>query len=320
MAAQTRRIIVTVADDSCNPLANSAVTLMGGNTPQALATDESGRCTFSDLPPGTYRLVVVREGFNAKAISVTLTDTADAQVKVTMKVVEEETAGGRSKIFQILTVVQYVFLGILAAALAYPLYRVFGYASLDLKDIDNARGMITFVVSFGTIAIALILVMSAAFLSGSKDLDRRFAFGKDVFTVLVGVLGTIVGFYYGQSAATGGQTRPGQTLQISAAQLNNPTPNLGTEITLTATITGGTAPYKYTVTFDPANAIQNPPTFPADSADGNINQKFTLSSERDLGGKPVTYKITAEDSKGVTGLYDEGNFTPAAAASPPPGP
>lgn len=53
-------------------------------------------------------------------------------------------------------------------------------------------------------AIGLFLVVGAAFMSGSKDLEKRFAFGKDVFTVLVGVLGTVMGFYYGQTAAGAG--------------------------------------------------------------------------------------------------------------------
>jgi hypothetical protein len=59
-------------------------------------------------------------------------------------------------------------------------------------------------------------------MSGSKDLEKRFAFGKDVFTVLIGVLGTVMGFYYGQTTAGGAganannQGQTAQTLQISA--------------------------------------------------------------------------------------------------------
>lgn len=67
-------------------------------------------------------------------------------------------------------------------------------------------------------------------MSGSKDLEKRLAFGKDVFTVLMGVLGTVMGFYYGQTGrnvnANANQAQTAQTLQISAPQVNPAAPKL----------------------------------------------------------------------------------------------
>ena len=313
MAAQFKNLIVNVFNDSSEPLANAAVTLMGTGTPQVLQTAANGQCTFSTLPPGNYKLMIAREGFNTRATSVTHTDTAETSVKVIMKVVDEESAGGKSRIFQILTVVQYLLLGLLAVGFAWAISKGFTDKNLDLSNKEAARGMITYVVSVVTVAIGLILVMSAAFLSGSKDLEKRFAFGKDVFTVLVGVLGTVMGFYYGQTAAAGGAANTqgqGQTIQVAAAKVNPAAPKINTEFTLTGNITGGATPYKYTVTFKNKDAITSQPAVDVVSNDGSINQKFTLANTPALADQPLGYTIDITDKNGVKGNF-EGTFTPS---------
>jgi len=115
-------IIVTVVDESGDPLADAAVTVTGGNTPQVLATDANGQCTFPNMPAGQYRLLVVREGFNTRAASVPLTDAADATVRVELKVVEE--AAKKSKFFTFLTGFQYLALAALAVPFVMLLYTV----------------------------------------------------------------------------------------------------------------------------------------------------------------------------------------------------
>ena len=312
-------IIVTVVDDSGDPLANAAVTLTGGNTPQVLATEANGQCTFPNLPPGQYRLLVVREGFNTRAASVTLTDAADATVKVEMKVVEEEAAK-KSRFFTFLTGFQYLALAGLAVPFVVLLYTVLSKDNLDLSQTASARGMITFVVSVITVGIGLFLVLGSAFISGSKDLDKRFAFGKDVFTILVGVLGTVMGFYYGQAAAggannntntnTNNQQQAAQTLQISVPQANPAAPKVNTDFTVTATVSGGEGPFIYTVTFDNPSAITNPAVdVTSDSA--NISRKFTLANTPALAGQQIGYTIKATDKNKKTGSV-KGTFTPTS--------
>lgn len=61
-----------------------------------------------------------------------------------------------------------------------------------------ARGLITFLVAIITVAIAIILTLSAV-LSDSTDYKERFALGKEILTIFIGVLGTIVGFYFGSA-------------------------------------------------------------------------------------------------------------------------
>ncbi|MEO9875133.1 MAG: hypothetical protein ABJM26_20540 [Anderseniella sp.] len=65
-----------------------------------------------------------------------------------------------------------------------------------LSDITVARGLITFFFSLGTVGVAIILV-TAVFTSDGDELKEKFDMGKQVLTTLIGVLGTIVGFYFG---------------------------------------------------------------------------------------------------------------------------
>ena len=67
-----------------------------------------------------------------------------------------------------------------------------------LRDADRARGLLTFSVAIVTVAIALLLVLFIV-TSGqpTEELKNKFGFGKDILMVFVGILGTIMGFYYG---------------------------------------------------------------------------------------------------------------------------
>jgi hypothetical protein len=82
-----------------------------------------------------------------------------------------------------------------------------------LSTPDKARGLITFAVAIVTVSIALIMVFYVIFGPVGGDappanpppppqntaFSSRFTFGKDVLMVFVGILGTIMGFYYGNS-------------------------------------------------------------------------------------------------------------------------
>ena len=66
-----------------------------------------------------------------------------------------------------------------------------------LSDPSFARGLITFLISVATIGLAFVLVYQAS--SSSDDSFRR---AREVFAGLMGILGTIVGFYFGSADKT----------------------------------------------------------------------------------------------------------------------
>jgi hypothetical protein len=99
-------------------------------------------------------------------------------------------------------------------------------------DQEYARGVITFVISLSTIGIAFVLIYQAFF--STESTDDRFRRGREVFTGLMGVLGTIVGFYFGST--NDGSDRLGLAdLRLSGQEV-------------TTFVTGGSPPYRYTLT------------------------------------------------------------------------
>jgi len=101
-----------------------------------------------------------------------------------------------------------------------------------LNDPAFTRGLITWVIVLATIGIAFVLIYQAFFSLESSD--DRFRRGREIFTGLMGVLGTIVGFYFGSAE------KPGTGLEVAAIRL--------ADKQLISHISGGTRPYRYSVT------------------------------------------------------------------------
>lgn len=77
-----------------------------------------------------------------------------------------------------------------------------------IKSIGNpaeARGLITFLFSVGTIAVILIISIST-FWSHIDEVEKRAGLAKDVLTILIGIFGTIIGFYFGSGEISGTRT------------------------------------------------------------------------------------------------------------------
>jgi hypothetical protein len=96
-----------------------------------------------------------------------------------------------------------VFLGlfglVVAGAIVYGLFFNPSFFKL-MAQTDQARGLITFLFAFATIAI-IILIAITTFWMSKEDVEARFNKAKDLLTIIIGVLGTILGFYFGQAAS-----------------------------------------------------------------------------------------------------------------------
>jgi len=113
-----------------------------------------------------------------------------------------------------------VFLGlfglIVAGAIVYGLFFNQSFFKL-MAGSDQARGLITFLFAFATIAI-IILIAITTFWMSKEEVEVRFNKAKDLLTIIIGVLGTILGFYFGQTAAT-----PNTTPTVAPAQTTSMT-------------------------------------------------------------------------------------------------
>jgi len=208
----------------------------------------------------------------------------------------------REKIFTWLTVGQYLVLGTIGVIIVIFLFNGLlgsntGPFLFALSKPEVARGIITFLVAAGTVSLAVLLVMAAIMSSGSKDLEHRFAFGKEVLTLLIGILGTIVGFYYGSTKDNAA------SLTLSPVALSESAPKIGDKFTLDAMIIGGASPYTYSIKFNPANII--PDVVDQQSA-GPIHHEFTIPT--DTGAKAeqkITFTIDVKDAKEQTFSYNK---------------
>ncbi|HJR08627.1 MAG TPA: hypothetical protein VJ842_15315 [Pyrinomonadaceae bacterium] len=214
---------------------------------------------------------------------------------------------------------QYILFTALAAGSLTVIYMAIsgktGFVG-NLNEYNAARGLITFLIAFTTVSLAVILVLASIISSGnSDDLKMRFEQGREIFTTLIGILGTIVGFYFGATQGTQQQGAPGgasptptptptSTIQSSGqfttARVSKLNPKAGETVTITSFVATGTPPYTYSITFEPSviPAIRD-----ATSKDGLIRQDvpIPLSVATET---PVNFRIDVNDSQGQTVSYD----------------
>lgn len=126
---------------------------------------------------------------------------------------------------------QIFFLLILLVLVAIVVAVLFNLPVIqNLGATGFARGLITFIITVATIGLAFVLVFQS-FSESSEDSFRR---SREVFAGLMGVLGTIVGFYFGSAE------KPSALLEIATLK--------AAEKQLVTYVSGGVRPYQYSIT------------------------------------------------------------------------
>ena len=157
----------------------------------------------------------------------------------TLEVIEAQTKLQDAQNKRIGMIQGFVLLGILVILFAI----IFGTLAFSggeflqkLKDIEVARGLITFLVVVVAVSIALILAIYVlASNESTAQIKERFTFAKDVLAILIGILGTVLGFYYGTKEKVEDQVYSVDA-QFRGSQM-------------IAHIVGATPPYRYAITF-----------------------------------------------------------------------
>ena len=129
-----------------------------------------------------------------------------------------------------LTVFQYLLIGVVTLAFvgvvifgAYKLQVFSTDVNLIKSADDGARILITFLVAVATVAIAFLAILTAMVI---REYKERFALAKEVLTLLVGILGTIVGFYFGTAGNSIQNTNA--NANITANKTVDPSSNINT--------------------------------------------------------------------------------------------
>ena len=187
-----------------------------------------------------------------------------------------------------------LFIGVALVAMtlvgAWGLFRAL-YFQNDLlnriSDVEYARGLITYLFVVGTIIIALLLTLAA--LLGNEDSKDSFTRGKEVLTALIGILGTILGFYFAsEKGAHAGK------LELSPVAVLRKEDNKTAAFVLK--VAGGKAPYQYSVDTSNAGIAAIPAR---SSSNGSIKDLLVGSQGKDLpekGKLSVTLTVVDADN------------------------
>jgi hypothetical protein len=116
-----------------------------------------------------------------------------------------------------------------------------GRVLIGMGKASFARGLITYLFAVVTIGTAVVLVLSA--LLGTEK--EKFDNGKEVLSLLLGVFGTIVGFYFASEL-----NRAEANLAISSIMTSVQEVLPGGSVIATAFVRGGTPPYRFAVAVD----------------------------------------------------------------------
>jgi len=157
----------------------------------------------------------------------------------------------------------------------------------DMSRPEYARGLITFLFAVVTIGSALLLIVAGLIGSGDEVSDRKFQRGKEVLSLLLGVFGTIVGYYFGSTHA-GAMA----ALRISGIEALPSVTAAGTVVSARALAAGGSPPYRYVITLDGGNGKETQQV----SENGVISERITLPKEPR--NKTHSLHLTVEDAVG----------------------
>jgi hypothetical protein len=165
---------------------------------------------------------------------------------------------------------------------------------------DQARGLITFLFSISTIAIFLLIAV-ATFWIDKTQVDERFNKAKDLLTLMIGIFGTILGFYYGSLTKDLSEDNASARSMLLA---NLSTPSImvapGDKTTISATFVGAAPPIKYDLyVVDPTAAVNTE----ALNIRKKISEGLSISESVTIPAtilKPIilNYALVASDSKG----------------------
>ncbi|OJV16424.1 MAG: hypothetical protein BGO21_26365 [Dyadobacter sp. 50-39] len=287
-----------VSDTRNRSVSNASVLLIGEDMVlQTAKTDREGGFFFEVETTGRYKLSVTdHDSVDVRDVDIPELTT---HVVILLRVAALPFTWGFLGYvgwdrFILLKYGQYIFLGIIGWFFFDQLVAErLPFLSLQkLNDIETARGAITYLITVTTLSMAALLML-AVIMTGGKDLDKRFALGKEIFTMLVGVLGTIVGFYFGTSDKG--------ELEVSNRSVSVDTLRVSRRpdrIIVSGRITGGEPPFVYSINSDKPKSIGN--IRERFSAAGDILDTMLIFDKATLYGESVSISIKGVDRKNTS--------------------
>jgi hypothetical protein len=195
-----------------------------------------------------------------------------------------------------------IFFLILAAILGWDKGRVL----LSMSKIEFARGMITYlfaVVTIGTAIVLLVYALTNTALTAvaADDFEKRFQHGKEILSLLLGVFGAIVGFYFGSEISKAGEDK---TVKIAPLRITGTPAISGKAITVSTVVSGGKPPWRHALVFgdaradpveqvDPSGWIVKDVSVPATAQETNLQVRVVVrDDDGQLREQGLTIKVS----------------------------
>ncbi len=166
---------------------------------------------------------------------------------------------------------------------------------VGMAKVEYARGLITYLFAVVTIGTSVLLVVSALTSGADEHHEKQFQRGKEILSLLLGVFGTIVGFYFGAEVAKGAE----EMLRVAAIHVSSPTVSAGAKFSIMTVVSGGVPPYRYGVGLD------NPSVDVMEEVDksGWIEKELTAPPVSKEGTVMLTVRV--QDANGHTAERSE---------------
>jgi hypothetical protein len=177
----------------------------------------------------------------------------------------------------------------------------------SLAQVDQARGLITFLVAICAVAVILLTAINI-FWGNNAGFDERFKAAKDLVTLVVGVLGTILGFYFGSVSSD-------HLLQLSFDKPASYSSVIASsKIPVAATAKNGVAPFSFDLL-----VLDEKGDLVSKDAENKQSDKAFVTQEIKAPEKPGKYSIVllVRDTKGQQTKSTVDIVVTAAAAAPP---
>jgi hypothetical protein len=169
----------------------------------------AARCTIAGPPPGGQGLTITCDGRSAALVSpAELADAGSVAALVARLKIHASSwptlrgflnfltsADAWTILWRIFLLVLLFFAGAFVYRLLFP--GSDGLAGPDLKDGTYMRGFITTLFLVATLALVIVLVLFVSFAGNDISTKDRVTQAREILTPIFGILGTIVGFYFG---------------------------------------------------------------------------------------------------------------------------
>ncbi|MBI1853492.1 MAG: hypothetical protein HYR85_24405 [Planctomycetes bacterium] len=166
---------------------------------------------------------------------------------------------------------------------------------------DYARGVLTYLFAMVTIGTIIVLVLFALVSKGGTDADAnklQFDRGKEVLSLLLGVFGAVVGFYFASDGSAPPKDKS-DPVRVSQLDISPRRPITGQRVTCRAVVYGGTKPYRFGLGLGSELVVPNERV-----GDGGwiVKEKAV----REFGDKePHVVQLVVEDAKGERTTLEE---------------